>query len=231
MHDESIRVGATSRRAAGFDPPTSGATPTRRSRRGGGGARDADAARLGVFVGFELRGRRFDYWAGLVREGEPYLYIEELDGTGLRGGLEIKPPRDVGRPRLRRAVRAVEPRQRGARRAARRPDRGVAAGARRRRCRSRSTSSGTRRRRRPRSTLDPGARVPAGRRGRRADRADGGRAGVRGPGRTGARVGRAVPANIVRDAHRSTAACAPRTAAPTARPSIRCSPTRWWVSR
>lgn len=46
----------------------------------------------GVFVGLELRGARFDYWAGLVREGEPYLYIEELDGTGLRQGLEIKPP-------------------------------------------------------------------------------------------------------------------------------------------
>ncbi len=46
----------------------------------------------GLFVGLELRGRRFDYWAGLVRAGEPYLYIEELDGTGWRGGLEIKPP-------------------------------------------------------------------------------------------------------------------------------------------
>ena len=46
----------------------------------------------GVFVGLELRGNRFDYWAGLVREGEPYLYIEELNGTGLRQGLEIKPP-------------------------------------------------------------------------------------------------------------------------------------------
>jgi hypothetical protein len=46
----------------------------------------------GAFVGFELRGRRFDYWAGFVRTGEPYLYIEELDGTGLRDGLEIKPP-------------------------------------------------------------------------------------------------------------------------------------------
>lgn len=46
----------------------------------------------GVFVGFELRGDRFDYWAGLVREGQPYLYVEELDGTGLRQGLEIKPP-------------------------------------------------------------------------------------------------------------------------------------------
>jgi hypothetical protein len=50
---------------------------------------EADA---GLFVGLELRGHRFDYWAGLVREGEPYLYVEELDGTGLRDGLEIKPP-------------------------------------------------------------------------------------------------------------------------------------------
>ena len=49
------------------------------------------ATDVGVFVGLELRGRRFDYWAGLVRTGEPYLYIEELDGTGLRAGLEIKP--------------------------------------------------------------------------------------------------------------------------------------------
>lgn len=47
---------------------------------------------VGVFVGLELRGRRFDYWAGVVREGEPYLYVEELDGTGLRQGLDIKPP-------------------------------------------------------------------------------------------------------------------------------------------
>lgn len=46
----------------------------------------------GVFVGLEVRGGRFDYWAGLVRKGEPYLYIAELDGTDLRGGLEIKPP-------------------------------------------------------------------------------------------------------------------------------------------
>ncbi|MGB8858682.1 MAG: hypothetical protein WCC60_05475 [Ilumatobacteraceae bacterium] len=46
----------------------------------------------GLFVGFELRGRRFDYWAGLVREGEPYLYVEELDGTDLRADMEIKPP-------------------------------------------------------------------------------------------------------------------------------------------
>jgi len=51
----------------------------------------ADAS-TGLFVGLELRGRRFDYWAGLVRRGEPYLYVEELDGTGLRDGLEIKPP-------------------------------------------------------------------------------------------------------------------------------------------
>jgi hypothetical protein len=49
-------------------------------------------ARVGVFVGLELRGRRFDYWAGLVRADEPYLYVEELDGTDRRAGLEIKPP-------------------------------------------------------------------------------------------------------------------------------------------
>jgi hypothetical protein len=48
-------------------------------------------ATAGVFVGLELRGRRFDYWAGLVRRGEPFLYIEELVGTSLREGLEIKP--------------------------------------------------------------------------------------------------------------------------------------------
>jgi hypothetical protein len=47
---------------------------------------------VGVYVGLELRGGRFDYWAGLVRVGQPYLYVEELDGTGLRSGLEIKPP-------------------------------------------------------------------------------------------------------------------------------------------
>lgn len=46
----------------------------------------------GIFVGLELRGDRFDYWAGLVRVDLPYLYVEELDGTGLRQGLEIKPP-------------------------------------------------------------------------------------------------------------------------------------------
>lgn len=45
----------------------------------------------GVFVGFEQRGGRYDYWAGLIRVDEPYLYIEELDGADLRGGLEIKP--------------------------------------------------------------------------------------------------------------------------------------------
>lgn len=49
-------------------------------------------ATTGVFVGLELRGNRFDYWAGLVRTGAPYLYVEELDGRGLREGLEIKPP-------------------------------------------------------------------------------------------------------------------------------------------
>lgn len=46
----------------------------------------------GLFVGFELRGRTFDYWAGFVRRDEPYVYVEELDGSGLRQGLEIKPP-------------------------------------------------------------------------------------------------------------------------------------------
>ncbi len=50
------------------------------------------ARTAGVFVGLELRGGRFDYWAGLVRRGQPYLYVEELDGSGLRQGLEIKPP-------------------------------------------------------------------------------------------------------------------------------------------
>lgn len=54
-------------------------------------AHTADCS-AGLFVGFELRGRRFDYWAGLVRAGEPYLYVAELDGSGLRDGLEIKPP-------------------------------------------------------------------------------------------------------------------------------------------
>ncbi|MCU1365690.1 MAG: hypothetical protein JWN39_1329 [Ilumatobacteraceae bacterium] len=44
-----------------------------------------------MFIGLELRGSRYDYWAGLVRVDEPYLYIEELDGADLRAGLEIKP--------------------------------------------------------------------------------------------------------------------------------------------
>jgi hypothetical protein len=46
----------------------------------------------GVFVGLEVRGNRCDYWAGLVRAGEPYLYIEDLDSTGLRAGLDLKSP-------------------------------------------------------------------------------------------------------------------------------------------
>lgn len=54
-----------------------------------GNSAEADA---GLFIGMELRGQRFDYWAGLVRAGQPYLYVEELNGTGLRRGLEIKPP-------------------------------------------------------------------------------------------------------------------------------------------
>lgn len=54
-----------------------------------GGAADGSS---GVYVGLELRGRRFDYWAGFVRAGHPYLHVVELDGTGLRSGLEIKPP-------------------------------------------------------------------------------------------------------------------------------------------
>jgi hypothetical protein len=53
--------------------------------------RDDDAL-TGLFVGVELRGDRFDYWAGLVRAGRPYLYVDELDGRALRRGLEIKPP-------------------------------------------------------------------------------------------------------------------------------------------
>lgn len=44
------------------------------------------------FVGLELAGRRVHYWAGLARRGQPYLYVEDLDGTSLRAGLEIKPP-------------------------------------------------------------------------------------------------------------------------------------------
>jgi len=53
-----------------------------------GAAADLSA---GVYVGLELRGDRYDYWAGLIRADEPYLYIEEQDGADLRGGLEIKP--------------------------------------------------------------------------------------------------------------------------------------------
>ena len=49
---------------------------------------DGDA---GLFAAIELRGARFDYWAGLVRAGHPYLYVEELDDADLRAGLEIKP--------------------------------------------------------------------------------------------------------------------------------------------
>ncbi len=51
---------------------------------------NADAT-TGLFAGLELRSRSFDYWAGLVRADQPYLYVEELNGTGLRDGLEIKP--------------------------------------------------------------------------------------------------------------------------------------------
>lgn len=58
----------------------------------GSGIHPDSGALVGVYVGLELRGKRFDYWAGLVREGEPYLYIEELDGTGIRQGLHVKPP-------------------------------------------------------------------------------------------------------------------------------------------
>lgn len=53
-------------------------------------ASSADSS-AGAFVGFEMRGSRYDYWAGVVRVDEPYLYIEELDGADGRGGLEIKP--------------------------------------------------------------------------------------------------------------------------------------------
>lgn len=60
------------------------------------GAGEADLAgerrRVGVVVGLELRAGSFDYWAGVVRAGYPYLYVEELDGRGLRPGLELKPP-------------------------------------------------------------------------------------------------------------------------------------------
>lgn len=48
-------------------------------------------ADTGWFIGLELRQRRFDYWAGLLRPGHPYLYLAELDGIGRRPGLELKP--------------------------------------------------------------------------------------------------------------------------------------------
>lgn len=50
-----------------------------------------DAA-IGWFTGLELRGERLDYWAGLWRDGQRYLYVDDLDVVGLRDGLEIKPP-------------------------------------------------------------------------------------------------------------------------------------------
>jgi len=46
----------------------------------------------GLFIGLEVRGPRFDYRAGLVRAGQPVVYVEELGGTGRRAGLELKPP-------------------------------------------------------------------------------------------------------------------------------------------
>lgn len=54
-----------------------------------GWTEDAD---LGWFIGVELRPPRFDYWAGLWRDGSPYLYVDDLDALGLRDGLELKPP-------------------------------------------------------------------------------------------------------------------------------------------
>ncbi|MDO8389479.1 MAG: hypothetical protein Q7V57_03245 [Actinomycetota bacterium] len=54
-----------------------------------GSAADGTAS---VFVGLSVRGRRFDYRAGLLRAGRAPLYIEELDGEGRRAGLELKPP-------------------------------------------------------------------------------------------------------------------------------------------
>ena len=52
----------------------------------------AEDGHTGWFVGLEIRAGAVDYWAGLVRAGEPYLYLEELGTTALRSGLEIKPP-------------------------------------------------------------------------------------------------------------------------------------------
>lgn len=51
----------------------------------------ADAA-VGWFTGLELRGERLDYWAGLWRDGSPYLYVDDLDVAGLRDGLLVKTP-------------------------------------------------------------------------------------------------------------------------------------------
>jgi hypothetical protein len=51
-----------------------------------------DDAQAGWFIGMEIGAGAVDYWAGLVRVGEPYLYLEELATTALRSGLEIKPP-------------------------------------------------------------------------------------------------------------------------------------------
>ena len=47
----------------------------------------------GWFVGLSLRGRSFDYWAGVVGllPDRSYLYLAELDGRGRRHGLELKP--------------------------------------------------------------------------------------------------------------------------------------------
>ena len=151
--------------------------PMSQSRRGGGGA-GPPMPTVGLFVGLELRGRRFDYWAGLVRPGEPYLYVEELDGTGSARRPGDQASRDVGRPHVRRPVPPVEPGQRGARRAHRRPAR--------RRCVGRTATPAP-------VTFDvewyaTGAadadrpRLPAGRRDRRRDRTDRRRAGAGWPG-------------------------------------------------
>ena len=51
----------------------------------------ADAT-IGWFTGLELRVDRLDYWAGLWRDDGAYLYIEDLDVSGLREGLEVKTP-------------------------------------------------------------------------------------------------------------------------------------------
>lgn len=58
----------------------------------GRGLDPAGRLALAWFVGLELAGPAVHYWAGLARRGEPYLYVEDLDGRSLRQGLEIKPP-------------------------------------------------------------------------------------------------------------------------------------------